>query len=215
MDVQDVWREIDDQRRRLVELLADLSDQEWRQQSLCAGWTVRQVAAHVALQNTSWRALPRGTLAVIRHRGINGAINAEACRHALLPIERIIAEIRDRIGVWRPLPTVTYRETAIDYLVHTQDIAVPLGRSVPMPVPIAVVAADRVWSSGRMFHARRRFSGFRFVATDADWSVGQGDLVTGPIGGLLLLLTGRAAGLTTLSGPGAQALRAAGSGTRR
>lgn len=215
MDVEDVWREVDDQRRRLVELLEDLSDREWRQQSLCAGWTVRQVAAHVALQNTSWSALPRAVLAVIRHRGINGAIHAEACRHALLPIEQIIGEIRDRIGVWHPQPTVTYQGTAIDYLVHTQDIAVPLGRSIPMPVRTAVVAADRVWSSGRMFHTRRRFSGYRFVATDADWSAGQGALVTGPISGLLLLLTGRPAGLATLSGPGAQALHAAGSGARR
>ena len=115
----------------------------------------------------------------------------------------------------RPLPTVTYLGTAIDYLVHTQDIAVPLGRSIPMPVPTAVVAADRVWSSGRMFHARWRFSGYRFVATDVDWSAGQGALVTGPISGLLMLLTGRPAGLATLSGPGAQALQTAVSGTRR
>jgi|SRR6478609_2647148 uncharacterized protein (TIGR03083 family) len=215
MDAQDVWREVDDQRRRLVGLLEDLSDREWRQQSLCAGWTVREVAAHVALQNTSWSALPRAVLTAIRHRGINGAIQAEARRHALLPVEQIIGEIRDRIGVWRPLPTVTYRETATDYLVHTQDIAVPVGRSIPMSVPAAVVAVDGVWSSGRMFHTRRRFAGYRFVATDADWSAGQGAVVTGPISGLLLLLTGRPAGLATLSGPGAQALRAAETGARR
>jgi uncharacterized protein (TIGR03083 family) len=210
-----VWRDVDDQRRRLVELLEDLSESEWRQQSLCDGWTVRQVAAHVALQNTSWSAMPRAALAVIRHRGMNGAIHAEACRHALLPTEQIIGEIRDRVGIWRPLPTVTYREAAIDYLVHTQDIAVPLRRSIPMPVATAVVATDRVWSSGRMFHTRRRFSGYRFVATDADWSAGQGALVTGPISGLLLLLTGRPAGLAMLSGPGAQALHATGSGVQR
>jgi len=214
-EVEQVWRDVDDQRRRLVELLEALSDREWRQQSLCTGWTVRQVAAHVALQNTTWSAMPHAALGVIRHRGLNGAIHAEACRHALLPIEQIIGEIRDRIGVWRPLPTVTYRETAIDYLVHAQDIAVPLGRSILMPAATAVVAADRVWSSGRMFHTRRRFSGYRFVATDADWSAGQGGLVTGPIDGLLLLLTGRLAGLATLTGPGAHALRATGSGVRR
>jgi uncharacterized protein (TIGR03083 family) len=51
MNRDDVWRAIDDQRRRLVDLLEDLSDQEWEHPSLCQGWTVRQVAAHVALQN--------------------------------------------------------------------------------------------------------------------------------------------------------------------
>lgn len=212
---EDAWRAIDDQRRGLVELLEDLSDQEWQKQSLCEGWTVRQVAAHVALQNTPWLAMPRGVLQMIRHRGMNEAIHAMACEHALLPIDQIIGEIRDRIGVWRPLPTLTYRESAIDYLVHPQDIAIPLRRQVPMPRGAAVVAAERVWSSGRMFHARRTFAGYRFIATDADWSAGHGAEVTGPISGVLLLLTGRSAGLAHLSGPGAEALRAAGSETRR
>jgi hypothetical protein len=124
-------------------------------------------------------------------------------------------EIRDRIGVWRPLPTVTYREAAIDYLVHTQDIAIPSRRQVPMPTDAAVIAAARVWSSGRMFHARRRFTGYRFLATDTDWTAGHGAEVTAPISGLLLLLTGRTAGLTSLSGSGAQALQTAGSRGRR
>ena len=41
----------------------------------------------------------------------------------------------------RPLPAVTFRETAIDYLVHGQDIAIPLGRTLPMPGRLAVLAA--------------------------------------------------------------------------
>ena len=57
--------------------------------------------------------------------GINRGIHAAARRHAQLPTERIIDEIRDRIGVWKPLPAVNYRESAIDYLVHTQDMAIP------------------------------------------------------------------------------------------
>ena len=62
MDRDDVWRAIDDQRRRLVDLLEDLSDTEWREPSLCRGWTVRDVAAHVALQNTPWTAMPRAVV---------------------------------------------------------------------------------------------------------------------------------------------------------
>ena len=105
---------------------------------------------------------------------MNPAIAAVAREHAQLPTDQIIGEIRDRIGVWRPLPSVTYRESAIDYLVHPQDIAIPLGRELAMPSDAAVVAVDRVWSSDRMFHARKRYPGYRFVATDADWSVGEG-----------------------------------------
>src|SRR3954454_5859829 len=214
MDREDVWRAIDDQRRRLVELLEHLSDDEWGHPSLCEGWTVRQVAAHVALQNTTWAAMPRGVLEMIRSGSMNGAIQAVACRHALRPTDQITAEIRDRIGVWRPLPTVTYLESAIDYLVHPQDIAVPLGRRLEMPTDVAAVAAQRVWTSPRMFHARRRLAGYHLFATDTNWTAGRGSEVTGPIRALLLLLTGRPALLADLSGPGAATLQAPAAGVR-
>jgi uncharacterized protein (TIGR03083 family) len=207
MEGSQAWTAIDDQRRTLVQLLEDLSEEEWRQPSLCEGWTVRQVAAHLALQNTTWSVMPRAVLDLIRHGGMNGAIYAMACRHAELPAEVLIGEIRDRIGVWRPVPTVTFRETAIDYLVHGQDIAVPLGRTLPMPPGLAVLAADRVWSSPRMFHARKKLAGYRLAADDAPWAAGQGHEISGPIGALLLLLTGRPAALPQLSGPGAAGLR--------
>ena len=207
MDHGDAWTAIDDQRRALVHLLEDLSEGEWRQPSLCEGWTVRQVAAHLALQNTTWSAMPRAVPDLIRHGGMNGAIHAMACRHAELPVEVIVGQIRDQIGVSRPLPTVTFRETAIDYLVHGQDIAVPLGRTVPMPPGLSVLAADRVWARPRMFHARKKLAGYHLMADDAPWSAGQGHQISGPIGALLLLLTGRSAALPQLSGPGVADLR--------
>ena len=62
MDREDVWKGIDQQRRELVALLEDLSAKEWEQPSLCQGWTVRHVAAHVALQNTTLAMYPRAVL---------------------------------------------------------------------------------------------------------------------------------------------------------
>ncbi|MHA6785929.1 maleylpyruvate isomerase family mycothiol-dependent enzyme [Pseudonocardia saturnea] len=47
-----VWRVIDAERSRLVDLLEDLGDADWRTRSLCTGWTVREVAAHLTLANT-------------------------------------------------------------------------------------------------------------------------------------------------------------------
>jgi uncharacterized protein (TIGR03083 family) len=207
MERSDAWTAIDDHRRALVRLLEDLSEEEWHRPSLCEGWTVRQVAAHLALQNTTWPAMPRAVLDMLRHGGMDGAIHAMACRHAELPVEVIVGQIRDRIGVWQPLPTVTFRETAIDYLVHGQDIAVPLGRILEMPPELAAVAAARVWSRSRMFHARRKLAGYRLVADDVPWAAGQGQEVCGKIGALLLLLTGRPAALPQLSGPGTAGLQ--------
>jgi uncharacterized protein (TIGR03083 family) len=204
-----IWALIDDQRRRLADLLDDLTEAQWRAPSLCEGWTVREVAAHVALQNTTLRAMPDALVKMVRHGGVNGAIRALARDHAVLPTDRLAAEIRARVGVWKPLPTVTVRETAIDYAVHGQDIAIPLGRSLAVPAELSTFAAERVWGRQRMFRARRRYAGYRFVATDSDFAVGQGDEVTGPVLALLLVLTGRPAGLAQLSGPGTDRLRRA------
>jgi uncharacterized protein (TIGR03083 family) len=109
MERGEAWAAIDDQRRALVHLLEDLSEREWRQPSLCERWAVRQVAAHLALQDTTWPAMPRVMLDIIRPGGMNSAIHAMACRHAVLPSEAIIGQIRDRIGAsgrCRPSPSV-------------------------------------------------------------------------------------------------------------
>src|SRR3712207_2360013 len=47
MDLDDVWRSIDSERLSLADLLDDLSPAEWATPSLCTGWRVRDVAAHL------------------------------------------------------------------------------------------------------------------------------------------------------------------------
>src|SRR4051812_49336691 len=47
MNRDESWRVIAWQRRGLADLLDELSEAEWETPSLCAGWRVRDVAAHV------------------------------------------------------------------------------------------------------------------------------------------------------------------------
>src|SRR5437763_16826399 len=109
-------------------------------------------------------------------------------------------------GSRRKAPGVSHLEPLIDVLVHGQDIAIPLGRTRPMPTEAAMAAADRVWPDLFPWRARRKLSGFRFAATDCSWSAGDGLRVEGPIAAILLLLTGRDAAWPQLSGPGAAEL---------
>jgi hypothetical protein len=44
------WALIDAHRLRTAETLESLSDMEGRHQSLCEGWTVEGVAAHLTMQ---------------------------------------------------------------------------------------------------------------------------------------------------------------------
>lgn len=84
--------------------------------------------------------------------------------------------------------------------MHGQDIAIPLGITRTMPIPAALVAAERLWGMGFPFHARRGFGDIEFVATDASFTVGQGHRISGPIQDIALVLTGRATGLAGLTG---------------
>jgi uncharacterized protein (TIGR03083 family) len=203
MNREQSWQVITEQRLALAQLLEGLSDTEWEQPSLCAGWRVRDVAAHVAMAPL----VPglRSMLADgIRAHGSFHRLNHDvAVRHAARPTWDIIAELR-RYADSRRLPVVTnYRNIGFDVLVHGQDIAIPLGRDHPMPSDAARVGADRVWTMGWPFWARGRLAGIRLVATDTDWSAGVGVELRGPIKMLLLLLTGRTAtALPHLSGPG-------------
>jgi len=202
MDRDESWRVIAQQRNALADLLGELSDAEWETPSLCAGWRVRDVAAHVALapQAPSIWAM---TADVIRARGRFHRLNHDvSVRHAQRPVTDLVDELR-RHADSRRLPVVTnYRNILFDTLVHAQDIALPLGRELPMPPEAAAAAATRVWTMGWPFWARRRLRAVRLVATDVDWSVGAGADVTGPIDALLLLLTGRTVVLPRLTGAG-------------
>jgi uncharacterized protein (TIGR03083 family) len=202
MDREESWQLIAEQRLSLADLLEGLSDAEWQTRSLCAGWRIRDVAAHVAMapQVPSLRTM--GT-EWIRARGSFHRLNHDlAVRHAARPTADIIAELRHYADS-RRLPVVTnYRNILVDVLVHGQDIAIPLGRPREMPREAARAGATRVWTMGWLFWAKRRLRGPRLTATNTDWAAGEGAEVRGPIEALLLLLTGRTpTALPRLTGP--------------
>ena len=207
MDREESWQVITEQRLSIADLLEGLSDAEWQTPSLCAGWRIRDVAAHVAMapQVPSLRTMATEW---IRARGSFHRLNHDvAVRHAARPTADIIAELR-KYADSRRLPVVTnYRNILFDVLVHGQDIAIPLGRPREMPREAARAGATRVWTMGWPFWAKRHLRGLRLTATDTDWSAGEGAEVRGPIQALLLLLTGRTPiALPRLTGPGAAQL---------
>jgi uncharacterized protein (TIGR03083 family) len=213
MERDEVWRTVERSRLALADLLDGLAPDEWEQPSLCAGWRVREVAAHLTLAPQF--ALLDGAAAVIRAGGrFHRMIDQTARRKAAQPTATLVAELRAHAGSRRLPPGTNHLNTLFDVLVHSQDIAVPLGRPLPMPPDAARVAAERVWTMGWPFQARRRLAAFRLSATDVAWTRASGAsaditgaLIEGPIEALLLLLTGRAAAaLPRLRGAGADRL---------
>jgi uncharacterized protein (TIGR03083 family) len=206
VDVDEVWRHTHMQRRSLEMLLRDLSDEEWAVPSLCQGWTVREVAAHVMRSVTV--SPVEMAVALVRFGGRYNALVAEDARRAAQrPVAELIADFERHDGSRRHPFGTSVTDPLLDVLVHTQDIAVPLGRPHPMPIEPAVVAARRAHRLSFLFadFALRRH--VEIQATDADFAVGKGPLVEGPVRAVLLLLTGRtAAALHDLSGAGVEQL---------
>ena len=214
MNRDELWTAIDRQRRRTADLLDELGSEEWNRPSLCEGWTVRDVAAHLTLQQMT---LGSALLSALRNPGsLNHVINASARERAQLPRDRLIAEIRGTVGSRRHNVGVTPWETLIDIVVHGQDIAVPTGHPLEVGPDVVAAAASRVWDGQlsrkgrRMAKVFRRlpYQGHRLSATDVDWSVGEGPEIRGPVLALLLLLTGRPVVIPELSGDGTTALAA-------
>ena len=80
MNDDEVWAAIDAQRLRTVKLLEDLTPAEWDHASLCDGWRVRDVAAHLTMQQMTLGDALKGFL---RHPGgMNHVIHAAAVSDA-------------------------------------------------------------------------------------------------------------------------------------
>jgi uncharacterized protein (TIGR03083 family) len=191
MDNDAVWAAIDHQRRRLCDLFDELGDDEWATPSLCPGWTVKDIAVHLTFAQAGFGQV----LGVLVKGGfaVNRATRVSTTRRASeMSTGDATAAIRAMIGSRRHIATGTCREVLIDILVHSLDVAIPLDRPMPLDPAASAEAADRIWRLGYTWWPRRRLRGHRLTATDADWSVGHGDVpISAPMATMLLLVTGR------------------------
>lgn len=194
------------ERVALADLLDQLEPGEWQTPSLCPGWTMHHVVAHLSLATLeSKRSLLIGA---IKARGnFNRMIRDMAIERAgQFEPAALIGQIRDTATSTRRAPMSSPLDPLVDILVHGQDIARPLGRIHPMNpdhvVPALAYAIDSRWYGGA-----KRFIGVKLLATDTPWTWGDGDsVVSGTAGDLLLMATGRAQSMATLDESGAAAL---------
>ena len=209
MGAEEGWQVVVEQRLALAEMLAGLSEADWEQPSLCSGWRVRDVAAHVTLI-----PIPPSTGSLLvdfaKARGNYARFNTVASRRRaargptqLLQDLRTTAESRSVPWLVNPANVMW------DILVHAQDIAIPLGIHFATPPGAGAAAATRIWELRWPFSfgAKRRLGSFTLTATDVDWTIGTGPELAGPISAILLLLTGRMkAASTLLNGDGVRSL---------
>lgn len=188
MDSDAVWQHVDSERAWMADLLESLSAEEWQHPSLCPGWTVRDVGAHLTFAQTPVRALLWPALrAGFRY----DALVRDIALRSPLTHEEIVAKLRSFLGSRRRVAFITDLEPLIDILVHNQDIARPLGIDHPIPPDAAAAAADRVLGTPAPIRRWRPPADVRLLATDIDWTFGSGAEIQATMGTHLLTLTGR------------------------
>ena len=211
MDKAATWAHIHAERAALAATLVELDDADWAHESLCPGWSVHDVAAHVISNPQIGWGQMAGLTARNLGRGYNTMIFREVKRlGARETRESILGDFEKYATSTRHVPTTTSVEPLIDALVHHQDIVRPLGRSRTMAPEAAAVAADRVRRLAPLMGTAKLLRSIRLVATDVDWARGKGPEVRGPMQELLMLASGREPDRTLVTGEGLVAVPARG-----
>src|SRR5688500_15448626 len=204
----DVWELVRREREKLVEDLTALTDEQWALPSLCGGWTVHDVAAHLVDNARTTRlgivvAMVRARFDFDRQNDAGVAREKGATTAETLDRLRAVA---DR----RTTPPGPLDSRLVEEVVHGEDIRRPLGIRRDYPTETVVRAlAHQLRTSVGLGGGRQRAAGVRLRAADADVAVGDGPEVSGPVVSLLMVVSGRAEALGDLTGPGLARLEAA------
>ncbi len=199
------------ERLALGDTLDGLTPEQWSADSLCEGWRVADVAAHLAWMPVI--GLLGGMSAMARHRlSVNRMIARTAVDWSARGREATLAQLRYNAASGARPPAMPAVAALADAVVHGIDVRHPLGlaHDVP-PAAVAPVAGFALTVPGPAAgviggSARRLVDGVRLVVPDADWSHGSGPEVTLTPDAALRLLYHRPVAASELSGPGATLL---------
>jgi uncharacterized protein (TIGR03083 family) len=203
--MSDIWATIAAERGALASDLADLTPAQWDTASLCAGWTVRDIVAHLsatASLNPATFFFGMTKAAFNFDKFANGQI----AKHRGADPAATLAEFR---GLQNSTSAPPGPKTSWlgEVVVHGADVRRPLG--IPHTYAPGTVRQliDFYKGSNMLLGSKNRVAGLALSATDHDWQHGEGEPVEGSLLSLLLAMTGRAAACDDLAGPGVPTLR--------
>jgi uncharacterized protein (TIGR03083 family) len=183
-DTDRVWSLVADQRVQLADALAELSDDDWASPSLCDGWSVHDVLAHLVwlAELDRPRMLRETTVAALRHRC--GPLAS------MTPIARAIAAgstppvLLDRLRTARDgrfvVPGAPPTAALAEVLVHGLDMTRPVGRPDMVPPDRARLVVDDMRRFAPVYGVSRRVRS-TIEQAGSGWSSGD----------LLLVAAGR------------------------
>ena len=194
------WPLIRAERVALIADLENLTDAQWSTQSLASAWTVRDVLAHMT---TTAKMTPGRFIGKMAGAGFRfNAMTDQGVK------EELGATPADTLAGFKAVvdrttsPPGPLDAMVAEAVIHTQDIRRPLGIAHTFQPEALTLVGDFVIRGNLLLGGKRRATGVTLTASDVDWTRGAGPTVTGPLGSIILALTGRRAGLADLSGDG-------------
>ena len=188
------------EREDLRDLLAGLGPEQWSAPSLCAGWSVKDVVAHMlSYEELGARQLAerfvRGRLSVDR---VNDIGLREYSTRTPAELIELLDDHLDPAGLTAGMGGAI---ALTDGMIHQQDIRRPL--ALPRTIPAErLVPALRTALFAPTLLGVVRVRDVRLVATDLDWTFGRGPEVRGTGEAILMTVAGRRDAAADLSGPG-------------
>jgi uncharacterized protein (TIGR03083 family) len=174
----------------LADLLGSATEAQWDTASLCAGWRIREVIAHMTM---AARYSQDQFMAELRRCEFDfGRLSNEiASRDAGLPASELVASLRsDVMQHWTP-PGGGYHGALNHVVIHGLDVTVPLGVPRRSPDDTIRIVLDDLTRGDVHHHFGTSTEGRSLQATDLDWSYGSGLPLRGKAEDLALVLCGR------------------------
>lgn len=202
----EIWSVIHAEREAMAADLDQLEPSLWQTPSLCLGWDVHDVLAHLVdtAKTTrlgfAWRLITAGfDFDKDNQRGVV----RERAADPVETVARLRAVTSRTTG-----PPAAIATRLVEAFVHGEDIRQPLGihRSYPA-LYVSAALTYQVNTTVKMGGGRERAASYRLIATDVDFDhgTGSGSEVRGKAIDLLLAVSGRPVPAGALSGSGAEA----------
>jgi uncharacterized protein (TIGR03083 family) len=202
MTTADLMPTITAERHAFGTVLAGLAEADWNAPSLCDGWRVREVLAHMTMpfRFSTGRFLGE----MLRSRGDFARMaDRVARRDAQAPIGTLLDGWRSNENhPWKP-PGGGLLGALTHDVVHGLDITIPLGIEHPVSEGALRAVLDNATTPLSLKHFGRDVTGIRLEADDLDWAYGDGEPLRGAGRHLLMVLMDRRLPADLLSGAAA------------
>jgi uncharacterized protein (TIGR03083 family) len=193
------------ERQLLADDLAVLEPDQWAHATWCDKWNVQELVGHLVASASI--TAPRFLVGFVSTGfSFDRFVDKNLRQYATGEPSEVLERFRGIITSTRKPPGPAYVALG-EIMVHGEDIRRPLGLKCEHPSVHLTTLAGMFIKTGAPLHGKRRSAGLRLVATDTDWSAGDGPEVRGPTMSLILGMVGRRGALDDLDGPGLDTLR--------